>query len=470
MPSIVAGLAALTHVGGVVHSGTEPDPSPPPSVDLVPAELALLLSPLILRSTPVADWVANVENNLDGYCTKLKLEVALGLGSNEYTYLTDTANPDNPHYGPLQTVYARNLRAGKAVDSSDPDMAAALAITEECVQLMHWSGGILHAQIASQYTNWPDLEILYRLYSADPPSTSPVSSNVTGDTNTIASHARSALHLGANWLSYHIKNDTTVVTHQWIDERITALALELAMAADRVGITFGTTIGGFGINQIGAAGSDSPFSSNPTSWSDYIEHINDEFIDVLQADTVSRFGTGNDPNGVPMRDGTIRCYSSCEYGPFTSPYPFLPFMTGMLMNALLRAYRQYGSTTSLANMLALSVGVRDHFHATRHCWPYQSHKPSGGTGFSGDDQDFIRNNYMVRPLYEAGPYPGGGAWMATMAVEAIAATGAVWPLPPSGGSEPTWNPWTYTLKQGQQLGGATQPQSVHALMAGLTPA
>jgi hypothetical protein len=238
-----------------------------------------------------------------------------------------------------------------------------------------------------------------------------------------------------------------------MDNRVIALAIEAALAAQRVGWNFGDT---------------GPSSYNPhrqtqhkpagvNSWESWISYIN-SFIDRMQDATMTRFGGMTDPNGRPILFGNIRwgaagwLCSSMPCSQFKAPYPFKPFMDAMTANALLRAYRQQGSMESRNNAIELATGIQQVYDPSRQTLPYVSHGTSNAKYFYYTDTDYVLNNFWVRPLLEMYDYTGQG-WMRDTALGLV--------------SQSLNTSWTWRFKMSQQLGSATEPQSAHALLAGV---
>ncbi len=354
------------------------------------------------------------------------------VASNSYSYITDSADGDNPHYGPLRMVTMRNIRAGLPLNESEPGFRAALQITREYVR--RYAGPNRYTVLAHRNSNWSDCEIVYWVYRNAP----------EGDDNRkLAGECRDYLWIASLWLTRHLTKDKENLSHQWMDERIIALAIETALTADRIGIPYGEK------NPIRP--DLAPFvPEGVTTWKGWIGYING-FVDRMQAATMEQFGSRPDPNGQPILAGNLRYGANGGWksvAAYVKPYPILFFEEAMLANALLRAGRQYDDPASRANAIEMTAGVHEFYNAARHCLPYRSHGP----GSAPQKQDYDLNNFWVRPLLEMYQLTGE-AWMRQTALELLGAS--------RNGA------WLWRMKQAQELGSATEPQAAQALLAGL---
>jgi hypothetical protein len=230
-----------------------------------------------------------------------------------------------------------------------------------------------------------------------------------------------------------------------MESRIIALVLETALAADRIGIPYRQNadypVGNF-------------FPAGVASWRQWVEWV-DRFVDRVQDSSFVHFGGMIDNANQPILFGNIR-YRAHGNPPagvtLAPPYPILFFEEAMLANALLRAWRQIGCTSCRDHAIEMTVGVKQHYDSNRKVLPYMSHATSWGTRFTGTDQDYDLNTFWARPLLEMYSITGE-AWMRQTAIDLLEASrrGA----------------WLWRFKQAQQLGAATEPQSAHALLAGV---
>ena len=405
--------------------------------NLTPPDLRLALGPLVDRNTPAPGWPSGYESKLDAAINRLVSEVAAG----SYDYIPDVADGDNPHYGPLRMVTMRNIRAGLPLNESEPGFAAALKITREWIRKY----AIPNGNRLTLYRNTAliDAEIVYWVYRHD-----------TGDNGILARQAREYIQVTSAWLSNNLTPAQENLDHHWMDTRTIALAIEAALAAQRVGWTFSAT----GASSYNKYVQTQYKPAGVNSWETWIGYVNG-FIDRMQDATMTRFGGMNDPNGFPIIFGNIRYGQSgdwlCQSPPCTAyrtPYPFKPFMDAMTVNALLKAYRQQGSVHSQDNAIEMTAGIKQHYDPVRRTLPYSSHGTSAAMYFYMTNTDYVLNNFWVRPLLEMYDYTGQ-AWMRDTALGLL--------------SQSLNTDWLWRFKQAQQLASATEPQSAQALLAGV---
>lgn len=437
-----AGGGTATFSATATDTVTSPPPPPPPppptgGTSLTPADMRLALGPLVSRGTQVAGWPAGYDAKLDAAITRMVSEVASG----SYSYITDSGDPDNPHYGPFRMVVMRNIRAGLPLNETEPGFAAGLRITREFIRQYAITNG--NRLTLYRNTNLIDAELVYWIYRTD-----------SGDNGILARQAREYLQVTSAWLSNNLTPAQENLDHHWMDTRTIALAIEAALAAQRVGWAFGAT----------GAASYNPHAQTQykpagvNSWESWIAYVNG-FIDRMQAKSQARFGAMTDPNGFPILAGNIRYGQSgdwaCSNMPCTAyrePYPFKPFMDGMTANALLRAWRQQGSTASRDNAIEMAVGIQQHYSTARRTLPYSSHGTSAARYFYNDATDYVLNNFWARPLIEMWTLTGQ-QWMYD------AGTGLL--------AQSLSADWVWRFKMSQQLGSATEPQSAQAWLAGV---
>jgi hypothetical protein len=425
-----------------------PDPPPPGATNITPADLQGAIGSLVARGTTAPGWPANFEAHLDDAIDRMVSEVASG----SYTAIPDVPDGDNPHYGPLRMVVMRNIRAGLPLDETEPGFAAALKITREWVRQYAIPGG--NRLTLYRNTALIDCEIVYWLYKDDP-----------GDNGLLATQCRQFLQVASAWLSTITAPAYKALNHHWMDSRPIALAIEAALAAERVGWAF-TATGSPGYNphnqtQYKPAG--------VTSWATYLAHVN-SFIDAVQAASVAQFGGQADRAGhtIPAVAANLHYAVSADWtdpAQFVVPYPWKPFMDAMVANALLKAYRQHASAASLQNAVELAVGALvkyDQAAKSRKALPYSSDGAGPSVYFYDNDTDYALNNFWPRPLLELYQETGTAAYrdVAVGLLEASCNGG--------GGVANANNNWLWRFKQAQQLASATEPQSAQALLAGVS--
>ena len=399
--------------------GTDTTTPPPPTGNLTPAALRISLGPTISRADNPPEWPAVYERDLDAAIDSMTARVKRG----SYTYITDGGDQNNPHYGPLKLVAMRNLRVGLPLDTMEAGFAAAFKVTREFVTL--YAAPNDYRLQAHRNTNWADCEIVIAVYPSNP----------------LATQCRTYLHSTANWLTTHLTSVQENLDHHWMDERIIALALELALAADRLGIPYAKTIGT-------TTGS---WPAGITSWRGYVETHIAGFVQRMQDKTFARWGGTDDPTGKPILAGNIRYGQNggwqCSAMPCTNyvqPYPILFFEDAMLANALLRAWHQIGCTQCRDEAIAMANGVVEHFNGS--LLPYRSHGNNMWT--DADDLD----GFWIRPLLEIGTLTNDAKYrQIALTLAQSAHRGA----------------WSWRMKQAQQLGAATEPQSGPAWLAGI---
>src|SRR3989344_1659175 len=236
--------------------------------------------------------------------------------------------------------------------------------------------------------------------------------------------------------------------------RILTLTIESALTAQRLGIPYQDPLAS--INPRGIALYK---VSGVNSWTDWVNYLAKSVTIPLQDLTLSRFGGMTDPNGYPILYGNLRLLSSGEAcyqcGGVPEPYPILFFYDGMLADALLRGYRQVGCADCRTAAINMVAGVKQHYNQTGKSLPYLSHAVPSGIRFKGTSYDQILNNFWSRPLLEIYEYTGDSQ------TKQIA-------LSLLDGSTDDSSNWTWSFKQAQQLGSASESQSAQALLAGLS--
>jgi hypothetical protein len=249
------------------------------------------------------------------------------------------------------------------------------------------------------------------------------------------------------WGSTFITDATKSLQHQWMDTRTAAMVLDIAMAADRLGIAYG-------VQPPNYSRSSWNKPAGVTTWREWVLYLGQWPRDV-QAESDRRFVGMTDGMGHVVLPGGTRWKGNTaeqQHPMPAEPYGLNVFMSAMLADALLRADREYGCTVCRDVAVASAAVVQQKFHTTRLTLPYlTAAAPAGGT-FTGTNQDYDLNNFWPGPLLQMHALTGE-AWMRDIAIGLLANS--------------RLGAWDWRFKQAQQLGSATFPQTSEALLAGL---
>jgi hypothetical protein len=409
-----------------------PPPPPPNGADLTPANLRLLLGPMVARGTNPPGWPTTFDSRLDVAIARMVSEVAAG----GFSEVIDGGDQDNAHYGPLRLVAMRNIRAGLPLDESEPGFAAAMTVTRDTIRKYAIPNLSTFSQY-NRYSNWADCELVVLLYRGE-----------SSDNGKLADECLRHLHIAAVWGSGFITAATKSLEHQWMDTRTAAMVMDVAMCCDRLGIAYGTVPANYSRSQWNKP-------AGVSSWGEWVLYLGQWIADV-QAESDRRFAGQTDAAGNAVLPGGTRWKGNSATAQQTTPpepWALALFSSAMLADALLRADREYGCVQCRQVAIALAPVVQQQYDPQRQALPYLTAPAPAGGRFTGTNQDYDLNNFWVGPLLIMHGLTGE-AWMRDIAIGLMANS--------------RLGAWEWRFKQAQQLGSATFPQTGEAILAGLS--
>jgi hypothetical protein len=311
-----------------------PDPVPLPSGIVTPPDLIHALGELVARSANPPEWPAHYEVNVD----KGLAWIADAIRNDRYEFVNGSASSSDPHYGPLRAVYARNARVGLPLDETEPDAAAILEITRECLMLYFtvpnakWPDARQYRKIQPyRTTNIVDIQLLWWTWKNRAPGT---------PEREAADVAAKWVHAATQWfVSNAWTSQVGDIRSNYGVGRVVAQCIEACLVTHDMGVPFGP----YPWPRIDGVYTGVSWNGVGPTWLDEAVRLAGLAVDAMDAALLM---PSPDPRGEPLVYGDVRYVGNRPDGTDKTvnpePFPAALFMSAMQCHVFRKLARWVG--------------------------------------------------------------------------------------------------------------------------------